>query len=129
MVTHPPRPPRRLLPILAALLTVSAVSLAFGWLHTVWFGFSPAEAREVLLAYAAATLLVAGLFLAGQGIGIRNHAYYIIISGLAFLAVDAAVWWRFGIMPGPKFYQDGFVPAAIMGIFLGPLYRIMAPVP
>ena len=82
-----------------------------------------------VLAYAAAALAVAGVFLAGQLLRIRGHAYYVIVAGLAFLAVDAAVWWRFGIMPGPKSYQDGFVPAAIMGVFLGPLYRVIAPVP
>jgi len=117
------------MPTLMALLAVSAVSLAFGSLHIIWFGHSPEKAQEVLLAYVAATLLVAVLFLLGQVLRVRNHAYYIIISGAAFLAVDAFVWWRFGIMPGPKHYQDGFVPAAIMGIFLGPLYRIIAPVP
>jgi hypothetical protein len=118
---------RRILPTLAAVLAVAAVSMAFGWLHTMWFDYAPERAREVLLAYAAAALSVACLFLAGQALRVRGHAYYIIISGLAFLAVDALVWWRFGIMPGPKSYQDGFVPAAIMGVFLGPLYRIIAP--
>ena len=113
----------------AALVAVLAVAMAFGWLHTLWFGYAPEGARTVLLAYAAAALAVAALFLAGQLLRIRGHAYYVIVAGLAFLAVDAAVWWRFGIMPGPKSYQDGFVPAAIMGVFLGPLYRIIAPVP
>jgi hypothetical protein len=78
---------------------------------------------------AAATLAVAMLFLAGQLLCLRGYAYFIIVSAAAFLAVDIAVWWRFGISPGPKSYQDGFVPAAIMGVFLGPLYRIAAPAP
>lgn len=118
---------RRAPAMMAALLAVSASSMAFGWLHTAWFGYAPEAAREVLLIYAAATLAVAGLFLAGQLIPVRSHAYYIVLSGLAFLAVDAVVWWRFGIMPGPKSFQDGFMPAAIMGVFLGPLYKILAP--
>jgi hypothetical protein len=119
----------RALMLMAALLAVLAVAMGFGWLHTVWFAYAPEGARDVLLAYAAAATAVAVLFLAGQLLRIRGHAYDVIVGGLAFLAVDAAVWWRFGIMPGPKSYQDGFVPAAIMGVFLGPLYRIIAPGP
>jgi hypothetical protein len=119
----------RVLMLMAAILGVLAVAMGFGWLHTVWFGYAPEGTWTVLLVYAAAALAVAVLFLAGQLLRIRGHAYYVIVAGLAFLAVDAAVWWRFGIMPGPKSYQDGFVPAAIMGVFLGPLFRIIAPVP
>ena len=119
----------RALTLTAALLAVLAVAMGFGWLHTAWFGYAPEKARDVLLIYAAAAIAVDVLFLAGQLLRFRGHAYYVIVAGLAFLAVDAAVWWRFGIMPGPKSYQDGFVPAAIMGVFLGPLYRIIAPMP
>lgn len=115
--------------IVLAILVVVAVSMAFGWLHSYWFGYAPDKAREVLLLYAAAAAVTAGLFLAGQFIPLRGHGYYIIVGGAVFLALDAAVWWRFGIMPGPKSYQDGFVPAAIMGLFLGVVYRVIAPVP
>ncbi len=115
--------------LIIALLAASSIALGFGWLHTMWFPYEAAEARDVMLVYAAATLLVAGCFLAGQFIPVKGHAYYVIIAGVVFLAVDAIIWWRFGIMPGPKSYQDGFVPAAIMGLFLGPLYRIIAPAP
>jgi hypothetical protein len=109
---------RRPLAVFAAVLLASAISMAFGWLHTLWFDYPSAAAQEVLLLFAAATLAVAGLFIAGQLARVRGHAYYVILSGVAFLAVDAVIWWRFGIMPGPKSYQDGFVPAAIMGVFL-----------
>jgi hypothetical protein len=119
----------RALAVTAGVVAVVAVAMAFGWLHTAWFPYRPEGARTVLMGFAAAAAVVALLFLAGQLLRIRSHAYYIIIAGAAFLALDAAVWWRFGIMPGPKSYQDGFVPAAIMGLFLGPLYRVIAPAP
>lgn len=121
--------PRRSLATAAALLTVAAVSIAFGLLHTWWFSYAPEAGRHVLLFFSAAAAAVMVLFLAGKALRVRHHAYYIIAAGLAFLAVDAVVWWNFGIMPGPKSYQDGFVPAAIMGVFLGPLYRMIAPPP
>lgn len=124
-----PETPRRSLAVLAALLAVAALSMAFGYLHTWWFSYAPDGARNVLLLYAIATAAIVVLFPAGHVLRVRSHAYYIILSGLAFLAVDAVVWWHFGIMPGPKSYQDGFVPAAIMGVFLGPLYRVIAPEP
>ena len=121
--------PGRAIAIVIAIAVVVCVSLAFGWLHTLWFGYTPEKAREVMLLYATSALVTAGLFLAGQFIPLRGHGFYVIVGGAVFLAVDAAVWWRFGIMPGPKSYQDGFVPAAIMGVFLGPVYRVIAPMP
>lgn len=123
------RAERRFPRFIAAHLAVAAVTMAFGWLHTWWFSYAPDAALNVLLIYATAAAATAELFLAGQMLRVKSQAYYIIVSALAFLAVDAAVWWRFGIMPGPKSYQDGFVPAAIMGVFLGPLYRVIAPEP
>ena len=119
----------RLLTTFAAVLVTATIGMGFGWLHTIWFHYSPDSAADVLGYFAMATLAVAMLFLVGQLLGLRSHAYFIIVSGAAFLAVDIAVWWRFGITPGNKSYQDGFVPAAIMGIFLGPLYKIIAPAP
>ena len=125
----PAQTTRPLLATLAAVFSAVSISMAFGWLHTQWFAYLPEAAGKALLFFAAASSAMSVLFLAGQFLRVKSHAYYIVVSGLAFLAVDAAVWWHFGIMPGPKSYQDGFVPAAIMGVFLGPLYRIIAPVP
>jgi len=125
----PARQPLRFPATLAAILLAASISMAFGWLHTRWFAYSPEAAGRVLLFFAAAASASAALFLAGQFLRVKSHAYYVVVSGLAFLTVDAAVWWQFGIMPGPRSYQDGFVPAAVMGVFLGPLYRIIAPVP
>lgn len=117
---------RRLFRIILGLVIIAAIAMAFGWTFTWWFGLAPARALEVLLLFAAAMVIVSGLFIAGELIPFRGHAYYVIAGGAVFLATDVVIWWRFGIMPGPKFFQDGFVPAAIMGIFLGPIYRGVA---
>jgi hypothetical protein len=115
--------------MLAAIFAVTAISMAFGWLHTQWFPYSPEAASNVLLFYLAAASTMTVLFLAGHLIGVRSHAFFMTVSGLVFLAVDVAVWWNFGIMPGPKSYQDGVIPAAIMGLFMGQIYKITARVP
>jgi hypothetical protein len=112
--------------VVLGLLLTAVIAMSFGWLFTVWFGFDGARQEMALTVFAGATLTVIILFLAGQLLGLRSHAYYLICAGAVFFGVDVLNWMAFDIMPGPKFFQDGFVPASIMGLFLGPLYRVVA---
>ena len=112
--------------VVLGLVLVTIIAMGFGWLFTAWFGLSGTQQDLALAIFAGSTFSVIVLFLAGQLLGVQSHAYYLICSGAVFLGVDVLNWLNFDIMPGPKFFQDGFVPASIMGLFLGPLYRVMA---
>lgn len=117
---------KRLAGIIGGLLVIVVIALAFCWTFIWWTGLSGARADEVLLLYAAATAILGGLFMAGLLIPVRGHAYYIIAGATVFLAVDFIVWWRTGITPAARFVRGGFVPAAIMGMVLGPVFRAFA---
>lgn len=116
----------RLLSALFAIVLVAAITMAFGVAFTLWHGMGQAGAASVLVLYAAAAALTILLFLAGQMMSIQSHAYYLIAAGAVFLCLDVLMWQTFGIMPGRKVFRDGFIPAAIMGLFLGPLYKLIA---
>ena len=116
----------RPVPIIAGILMFAIITMAFGWLYSWWFGMNPDQHAMLLMIFAAATGLAIGLFLLGQALSIDAHAYYIIVAGAVFLGADILLWLQFGIMPGPKFFQDGFMPASILGVFLGVLYRVIA---
>jgi hypothetical protein len=118
---------RRVLKIILGLVVTAAIAMAFGWAFTWKLGLAAQSAREVLLLYAAAVAVLSALLVAGTVLPVRGFGYYIIAGGIVFLAVDTIVWWRFGILPGPKFHPHGFVPAGAMGVFLGPVYRILGP--
>ena len=109
-----------------AIALAAAIVMAFATTFTKWHGLGPAQASPVLMSYAGAAVLTILLFLAGQLLSIQSHAYYLIVAGAIFLGVDVLVWQEFGIMPGRKVFRDVFIPAAIMGLFLGPLYRMIA---
>ena len=116
--------------VVLGLLLTAVIAMGFGWLFTAWFGLSGTRQDTALAIFAGATLAVSVLFVTGQLMGMRSHAYYLICAGAVFLGVDVLNWLAFDIMPGPKFFQDGFVPAGIMGLVIGVLYRVVAvPVP
>lgn len=117
---------RRLLGIAAGLAIAACLAMGFGWIFIWWTGLSGAQAGEVLLLYVAAVILLAGLFVAGELIPARSLAYYVVAGGAVFLAVDVIVWWHFGIMPAARFVRGGFVPAAIVGLVIGVIYRVVA---
>ena len=76
--------------------------------------------------YAGALAVAIFLFLVGQFMGISSHAYFLIVGGAVFLGLDFLVWQNFGLMPSVKFLRNGFVPSAIMGLFAGVIYGVIA---
>lgn len=100
--------------------------MGFGVAFTLFHGMAPADRASILLLYAAATVLALAGFLGGQAMGMRSLAYYMAVAAVIFLGVDALVWLGYGLMPSSRFLRGGFVPAAIMGVFVGPIYRIIA---
>lgn len=62
---------------------------------------------------------MAVLLVAGQLIGEKRHACFIIVSGLADLAAGACVRWHFSFMPGRKSNRVCLAQAAIVSIYLG----------
>lgn len=120
----------RVLATIAGLSLSAALAMGFGWLFCWWLGLSGDMTASVLIVYAAATAVALVLLLAGQLFRIMSHAYYIAVSGAVFLAVDLVIWQLTGIMPAARFVRGGFVPAAIMGLVIGVLFRVVAvPVP
>lgn len=116
----------RFLLTLLGLGLCAVIAMGFGLAFTQWHGMGPADSTAVLLLYAAATVLALAGFLGGQVMGVRSHAYYMVIAAALFLGVDVLVWLNYGLMPSVKFPRGGFVPAAILGVFLGPVYRVIA---
>lgn len=116
--------------VVLGLLLTAVIAMGFGLLFCWWSGLSADVTASVLLVYGAATAVALLLFLAGQLFRITSHAHYIVVGGTVFLAVDFLVWQLTGIMPAARFVRGGFVPAAIMGLVIGVLYRVVAvPVP
>ena len=105
---------------------MAALAMGFGWLFCWWSGLGGEAMKDVLLIYAAATGMALTLFLGGHVFRITSQAYYIVIGGAIFLAVDLLVWQHTGIMPAAKFVRGGFLPAAIIGFVLGIIYRVVA---
>ena len=66
-----------------------------------------------------------GFELVDHVLHIRALAYYLVAGAVPFLGADVLLSLRFDIMMGPKGYQDGLVPAAIVGLFLGGFYGIV----
>jgi sugar phosphate permease len=91
-----------------------------------WFGMAAAPSREVQGLIGLATLAIVILFAAGEAFGIGGHAYYLVAAGAAYLMVDLVLSFGYGITPGPRFWQSGFVPLSVIGAFLGPVYRVIA---
>lgn len=116
----------RILKIILTLILIAALAMGFGIVFCWWSGLAAEAVREVLVIYAAATAVALVLFLAGHLLRVRSHAYYVVIGGAVFLAVDVLVWHRTGIMPYVKFGRGGFVPAAIVGMVAAVLYRLIA---
>ena len=112
--------------ILVAIIVVTFAALAFGYGFTLFWQLDAAKTQEVLALYAMAAAAASLLFLTGQILGAKGHGYYVIMGGAVFLVLDVMVWRRFGIMPAVKFSHGGFIPAGILGVFLGPIYRIVA---
>jgi hypothetical protein len=119
----------RLTMSLIAAVAAGLVALGFGYLFCRWHGLGGEATSNVMLLYGLAAVAMMLLFLLGQVLGIRGHAYYIIIGGALFLGVDVLVWLDLGIMPHVRFGRGGFVPAGVMGVFLGPVFRVIAPAP
>ena len=111
---------------LAGAVVFAAISAAFAWGFCHWWDIKGETAQVIFLLYAAATLVALVLCLAGQLLGVSSHAFYVIASGLVFLGLDLIVWQRFGIMPSSKFLRNGFAPAAVMALFAGAVYRVIA---
>ena len=66
--------------------------------------------------------------LGGVGFPIDRVSVNRLGPGVPFegiLGADVLLSLRFDIMMGPKGYQDGLVPAAIVGLFLGGFYGIV----
>jgi hypothetical protein len=112
--------------ILLGLAAVSIFAIGFAVVFSWWHGLGGGGSEEIMAIYAVAIVIAALLFLIGHALRIRSDAYYIIAGGIVFLGVDYIVWQRLGLMPSVKFSRGGFVPAGILGVFLGPVYRIIA---
>ena len=117
---------RRLGAVFLAIIIVALMALAFGYGFTLFWRLDAAKTQEVLALYALAAAAASLLFLTGQIFGAKGHGYYVIMGGVVFLLLDVMVWRRFDIMPAVKFSHGGFIPAGILGVFLGPIYRIVA---
>lgn len=102
------------------------ISAAFAWGFCHWWNITGEAAQSIFLLYAAATAAAIVLCFAGQFLGTSSRAYYVFASGLVFVGLDLFVWQRFGIMPSSKFLRNGFAPAAVMALFAGALYRVIA---
>lgn len=115
-----------LITIPAGIAIIVILSLGFAWGFGWWWSLPPQQMQEVYLIYAAASAAAIVLCLAGQLMKISGLAYYVIIGGAVFLALDFFIWQRFGLMPSVKFSRGGFPPAAIMGLFACTIYGIIA---
>jgi hypothetical protein len=112
------------IPVSIAIIMV--LSLSFAWGFGWWWALPLQQMQEVYLIYAAATAAAIVLCLVGQLMRISSLAYYVIIGGAVFLALDFFIWQRLGLMPSVKFSRGGFPPAAIMGLFACTIYGIIA---
>jgi hypothetical protein len=116
---------RRLLKIIIGLLLVAAVGAALAVIVPWWFAMAGAQAAEVTGLIGLATLAMMGLFVLGEVIGFHGHGYYVIVGGACYLVVDLLMSLNYGIKLGPKFWQSGFVPLSIFGMFVAPVYRVI----
>ena len=112
--------------VLIALVLVAALSAGFAFGFCAWWRLPDDMARGVLVIHGGALVLALVLFVAGQAMAVRALAFYIIMGGAVFLAVDVIVWLRYGFMPGNKMLRNGFIPAGLMGVFAGALYAKIA---
>jgi len=116
----------RLLKIILGLVLSAVIAMGFGWLFCWWSGLQGEAMADVLLAYGMATGVALVLFPSGQLLRFTSHAYFIVTGAAVFLVVDFLVWHRTGVMPAARLVRGGFVPAAIMGLVIGVLYRVVA---
>ncbi len=112
--------------IVTGLVIVAVLALGFGLGFVAWHGLATEQRTEVFIIVGGGILAMWVLLLAGHAFGIKGDGYYITVGGLVFLGVDFILWQRLGLMPSVKFSRGGFIPAGILGVFLGPLYRIIA---
>lgn len=113
----------RILRIVLGLVLVAAASTVYFLAMTMFADLSPDMRQAAAQVIIIATLAVAILFLIGTIFGISGHAYYLICGGAVFFGADLFFSLVLGIRLGIKPSQHGFLPFAIAGVFLGPLYR------
>ena len=99
------------------LLLIAGTAFGLAALVVWYFAIAAQRAGQVYGIFAAAALGMILLCLLGERLHIRALAYYLVAGAVPFLGADVLLSLRFDIMMGPKGYQDGLVPAAIVGLF------------
>jgi hypothetical protein len=107
------------------LLLIAGTAFGMGTLVVWYFAISAASAGQVYGIFTAAALGMMLLCLLGERLRIRALAYYLVAGAVPFLGADVLLSLRFDIMMGPKSFQDGLVPAAMVGLFLGGFYGLV----
>jgi hypothetical protein len=108
------------------LALIAAAAWGMAALVIRHFGFVGRDAGQIAGIFAASAFAMAILCLLGERLRIRALAYYLTAGAVTFLGADVLLSLRFDIMLGPRSFQDGLVPAAIVGLFLGALYGIVS---
>lgn len=107
------------------LLLIAVTAFGMAALVVSYFAIAAQRAGQVYGIFAAAALGMVLLCLLGERLRIRALAYYLTAGAVPFLGADVLLSLRFDIMMGPRGYQDGLVPAAVVGLFLGGFYGLV----
>ncbi len=111
--------------LVLSLMLIAVTAFGMAALVVWYFAIAAQRAGQVYGIFAATALGMILLCLLGERLRIRALVYYLVAGAVPFLGADVLLRLRFDIMMGPKGYQDGLVPAAIVGLFLGGFYGIV----
>jgi hypothetical protein len=107
------------------LLLIAGTAFGMAVLVVWYFAIARASAGQVYGIFTVAAIGMILLCLLGERLRIRALAYYLVAGAVPFLGADILLSLRFDIMMGPKWFQDGLVPATIVGLFLGGFYGMV----
>lgn len=120
---------KRVLRIVLGLLLMAAITAIYAAVIGWFVDLAPEKLLAVRQLIGTATIVTAAVFVIGEAFGVERQGFYLIGGGVVFLFADLLMWFGLGIHLGVRPSQHGLIPLSIIGVFLGPLFRLVTMMP
>jgi hypothetical protein len=116
---------KRLLRMMAGVALVVVIPAIYVMIVGWYLAADSATLIAISQLIGTATIVATAIFIIGGLFGVERQGFYIVAGGVVFLCADLLMWQGLGIKLGVRANDDGLIPLALVGIFLGPIYRLI----